>query len=414
MTRDFFNALYTLAIDMGFYMTIGLLLVGALNIFIKKQWIAKHLGGNGIWAVIKASIMGVPLPLCSCGVVPTGLYLKDKGASDASAMSFLISTPQTGADSIIATYGLIGPLFTFYRPIAAFVSGVVGGAAIKLFNRNNTDKTKDKLNTEPEKQKSIRNRAVNSLKYAFGEFTDDIAVHFIIGLAVASLISVIIPADFIAEIGLGSGILSMLLMIVIGAPMYICSTSSIPIAVMLMAKGLSPGAAFVFLFMGPFTNAASLILIFKKFGKKNTAVYFISAALSAVGFGLLLDYIIRTWDIGFTAIQTAGTEMAYTPLQIAVAGVFLALVIFYAGRRLVRFAAKIRAEKTTAKDKFITYTVEGMDCRNCATGLEAALRSEDGVDNAEITFESSQLRIWGNIGKEKIEKMVQAHGYTLL
>ena len=135
MVRSFFIAMYALAIDMGYYMIIGLLLVAFFNIIIKKEWIAKHLGGHSLWAIIKASILGVPLPLCSCGVVPTGLYLKDKGASNAATASFLISTPQTGVDSIVATYGLMGITFAWFRPIAAFVSGIFGGIMVRIFDR---------------------------------------------------------------------------------------------------------------------------------------------------------------------------------------------------------------------------------------------------------------------------------------
>ena len=413
MIIDFFNALFALAVDMGFYMVLGLVLVGVLNIFIKKQWIAKHLGGTGIWPIIKASIMGVPLPLCSCGVVPTGLYLKDKGASSPSAISFLISTPQTGADSIIATYGLMGPLFAWYRPLAAFVSGVVGGIAVKLFGAKQQPHSHSAQADDEHERASIKTRALKSFNYAFGEFTEDIAVHFIIGLVIAAVISVVIPADFIASIGLGSGIVSMLIMIAIGAPMYICSTSSIPIAVMLMAKGLSPGAAFVFLFMGPFTNAASLILVSKKFGRKTTVVYFLSAAVSAIGFGYLLDFIASATNAQFSFLSAGEGAMAAGPFQIAVAAAFGALVLFYALRKLIRYAAKASASRKVL-GSFEQYTVEGMDCPNCAAGLEAALRSEAGVENAEIAFESGQLKIWGTINKEKVEKMVEAHGYSLI
>ncbi len=413
MINDFLNAFFALAVDMGFYMTIGLILVGVLNIFIKKQWIAKHLGGTGIWPIIKASIMGVPLPLCSCGVVPTGLYLKEQGASGPSAISFLISTPQTGADSIIATYGLMGPLFAWYRPIAAFVSGVMGGIAVKLFGAKEQSRSKIGQTEDENERLPIRVRALKSFGYAFGEFTEDIAVHFIIGLAIAAIISVIIPADFIGSIGLGSGIVSMLLMIAIGAPMYICSTSSIPIAVMLMAKGLSPGAAFVFLFMGPFTNAASLILVSKKFGRKTTVVYFLSAAVSAIGFGYLLDFIASATKAQFSFLEPGEAAMAAGPLQIAVASVFGALILFYVIRKIIRYSAKVIALRK-ALGSFELYNVEGMDCPNCAAGLEAELRGEAEVDNAEVAFESGQLKIWGTINKEKVEKMVKAHGYSLI
>lgn len=411
MLQDFMQSLFKLAIDMGFYMMIGLLLVGVLNIFMKREWIAKHLGGAGVWQCVKASILGVPLPLCSCGVVPTGLYLREKGASKASAVSFLISTPQTGADSIIATYGLMGPLFAWYRPLAAFISGVIGGIAVKIFNKEEPASNKEEIIEE--EIKPLKQRTIDSIKYIFGEFIDDISVHFVIGLIVAALIAVLIPADFLMSIGLGSGIISMLLMIALGAPMYICSTSSIPIAVMLMAKGLSPGAAFVFLFMGPFTNAASLIMISKKFGKKTTITYFVSSALAAIGFGLLLDYIVDAFGISIAFLKSHQHEMIATPLQIVVGSIFLLFVLYYLVRRIVNYIKEKKAKKMTEGKAGRVYYVDGMTCGGCAAGLETAMRDQELVDNAEIVFEESKLTIWGSISDDDIKKVVESHGYKL-
>ncbi|MCK5129739.1 MAG: permease [Clostridiales bacterium] len=415
MIKEFLQSLYTLAIDMGYYMMIGLALVAILNIFMKKQWIAKHLGGSSIWACIKASIFGVPLPLCSCGVVPTGLYLIDKGASKASTVSFLISTPQTGVDSIIATYGLMGPLFAIYRPIAAFVSGVIGGIAVTVFGKKEkTEEIEDVPQVvEQETQKPIKQRTINSIKYAFGEFVEDISFHFVIGLVVAALISILMPTDFLISIGLGSGIASMLLMIAIGAPMYICSTSSIPIAIMLMAKGLSPGAAFVFLFMGPFTNAASLIMISKKFGKRTTAIYFLSAAVASIGFGLILDYIVNTYNISFAYLTQNLHEMSFSWWQIGIACIFLAIVLYYLIKKSIDFIRKMKARRIEIINPAQTFRVEGMDCGGCASGLESALRQESDVDNAEVNFEEKQLKVWGNIDSDEVKKIIKAQGYSI-
>ncbi len=235
----------------------------------------------------------------------------------------------------------------------------------------------------------------------------------LLGLIVASLIAVFISDDFFASIGLSSGIVSMLIMIAIGAPMYICSTSSIPIAIMLIDKGLSPGAAFVFLFMGPFTNAASLIMISKKFSKKTTIIYFVSAAISAIGFGLLLDYIVNTFDISLAYIKQHLHEMTATPFQIGVAVIFLTLIAFFLVRKLIDFIKKIKAQKLVAKEVAKTYSVEGMTCGNCAAGLEAALRRDDKVTNAEVNLEEKLVKIWGEIDATEVKKIVEAQGYSL-
>lgn len=375
MVSNFFRALYVLAIDMGYYMIIGLLLVAFFNVIVKKEWISNHLGGDGLWSIIKASILGVPLPLCSCGVIPTGLYLKDKGASNASTSSFLISTPQTGVDSIVATYGLMGITFAWFRPLAAFISGIFGGVMVKIFAKEGivADKSdhddgqsccgghddgkgccKDNGNEEScgcggheqeqasscssgscdiekvEEHAPLIDKIKSSLRYAFGDFIADIALHFTLGLIIAALITVFIPANFLVEIGLSQGILAMLVMIIIGGPMYICSTSSIPIALSLIAKGLSPGTAFVFLFMGPFTNVASISILTKKLGVKTTVIYLASAAVSAVGAGYLLDFLIKRFSLPyFGASDVMAMDMSAGLVKTTVGIIFLAILGYH-------------------------------------------------------------------------------------
>jgi uncharacterized membrane protein YraQ (UPF0718 family) len=300
---EYLKMTLNMAVDMGFYMMIGLLLVAVANLFLKKEFIADHLGSDNLWSIAKASLLGVPLPLCSCGVIPAGMYIKEKGGSNAATVSFLVSTPQTGVDSIAATYGMMGLTFAWFRPLAAFLSGILTGILVKIFGKKAdvpSSKKSDETCTDgccctehesdtTEINKSIMQRTVESLKFTFGEFLSDISLHFLIGVLIALLIMVLIPDDLIVQLGLQGGIAAMLAMIVIGLPMYICSTSSIPIALTLLVKGISPGAAFVFLFMGPFSNIASLVVLSKKLGKRTLVIYIAGAVISALAFGFLLD-----------------------------------------------------------------------------------------------------------------------------
>jgi uncharacterized protein len=432
--KAFFEALYILAIDMGFYMIIGLLLVTVFNVIIKKEWIAAHLGKGNLWSIIKASIFGVPLPLCSCGVVPTGMYLKDKGASDASTASFLISTPQTGVDSIVATYGLMGITFAWFRPIAAFVSGVFGGLMVKVFGKSKdldtkkehiyeedcTDGSCSKGHTHShehaeEKEASIGQKLKASFKYAFGDFVGDIAFHFILGLIVAALITVLIPANFLVEIGLSSGILAMLVMIVVGAPMYICSTSSIPIALSLIAKGLSPGTAFVFLFMGPFTNIATISILGKKIGTRTTIIYLVSAALSAIGFGYLLDFLIGSFSLPFISGVGANAHAEDISIYKVIIGLSFMLIIFYHIVRRISawFKAKGGAKEETAT-KSISLKVSGMNCDGCANSLKADFLNTKGVKGAKVSFDDSSVKVWGNFEEKDIVDVVLKKGYSII
>ncbi len=283
---------------------LGLIFVGLLNLYVSKEFIVHHIGSNSILSAVKASILGVPLPLCSCGVIPTAAHLSRNGASNGAVVSFLISTPQTGIDSIIATYGMMGPIFAIFRPFAAFISGITGGIIANFLN----DKTSfsfpkkdehptcqnDSCSGEDHKHKS---KVKIFYDYAFKEFLDDISIQMLIGIIIAALISFFIPEDFFIRHNIGVGFTGMLLMIAIGLPMYICATSSIPIALALMSKGISPGAAFVFLSVGPLTNAASITILLKLLKKKILIIYLLSGTISAVIFGMLLDFIFSYFQM---------------------------------------------------------------------------------------------------------------------
>ena len=342
---EYFKNLWSLFVDMSFYIVIGLIFTGLLHAFIKKEVILKHIGNNTTSSVVKASIFGIPLPLCSCGVVPTALYLGKNGASKGAVVSFLTSTPQTGIDSLIATYGMMGGLFAIYRAVTAFISGIFSGIVTNIFCKKDKvsfevakeekhcccNKAKEEVKEEKhcccnkakEKVKEEKIGIVEKLKiafkYTFGEFLDGIAVHFVIGLLIAALISTLLPASILSNFS--NPLITMIAMVLIGIPMYICSTASIPIAVSLMMKGISPGAAFVFLFAGPITNIASLTILFQTLGKKVTAVYLSCVAVCAISFGLILDFIIKITNYKgisniLTHTHTHGTPVYRTIIAI--------------------------------------------------------------------------------------------------
>ncbi len=244
--------------------------------------------------------------------------LYGKKASKGAVVSFLISTPQTGIDSILATYGLLGPIFTIFRPLVAFFSGILGGIlTILLTKRDNLEfniieKEKENACTSNScncnSQKS-ENKFIKFYNYAFKEFLDDIAIEILIGIFLAGLISFIIPDDFFIKYNISNGLPAMLLMIIIGLPMYICATASIPIALSLMLKGISPGAAFVFLAVGPVTNAAAISVLLKILGKKIILIYIFASSVLAIIFGYLLDYIFIKFNVNFNAFLEQNTTL---------------------------------------------------------------------------------------------------------
>ncbi|MHC4264453.1 MAG: SO_0444 family Cu/Zn efflux transporter [Planctomycetota bacterium] len=279
--------------EMSPFLLFGFFVAGVLSVLVSRQFVENHLGGRGLWPLVKASLFGVPLPLCSCGVIPVAMSLRKHGASKGSVISFLISTPQTGVDSIFVTFSLLGPLFTIFRPIAAFLSGIIGGSLTNTLTRLSG------LNSEPESQceeecctgEPKQHRLKRGLKYAFVTLPRDIGKAMLVGLLVAAFISVVVPDDFFAG-RLGHPVVAMLVMVLVGIPIYVCATASVPIAAALIIKGISPGTALVFLMTGPATNAASFITIWKGLGRTTAFAYLTSVIGCALVSGLLLDYIV--------------------------------------------------------------------------------------------------------------------------
>ena len=277
--------------EMSPYLLFGFFVAGILSVLVSQRLVEKHLGGRGIWPLLKASLFGIPLPLCSCGVIPVSMSLHKHGASKGSTISFLLSTPQTGVDSIFVTLSLLGPIFAIFRPFVALVTGLVGGGLVDVFSRS-----KEKTNSPPpecsdeccsgDKKTST---IVRGLKYGFVTLPRDIGKPMLVGLVIAAFISAVRPDDLFAEKLLGTGIFAMVVMMLLGIPVYVCATASVPVAAALILKGLTPGAALVFLITGPATNAAGLTTIWKVLGARSAIVYLLTVAVCALGAGLLLD-----------------------------------------------------------------------------------------------------------------------------
>jgi uncharacterized membrane protein YraQ (UPF0718 family) len=317
--------------EMSPYLLFGFFVAGLLSVLVSQKMVERHLGGQGFLPVLKATLFGIPLPLCSCGVIPVAMSLRKHGASKGSTVSFLLSTPQTGVDSILVTYSLLGPVFAIFRPLAALVTGLVGGVLVNLFGQDPEDgsltmadggqRTGDPAVSNP--QSEIHNpkleglspapngeehccchhsvtpgcKFLSGMKYGFVSLPCDIGKPLLVGLVIAALISTVVPNDFFAA-RLGHGLPAMLVMMLIGIPMYVCASASVPVAAALILKGLSPGAALVFLITGPGTNAAGLTTIWNTLGRRTAILYLLTVAACALAAGVVLDSIIHSIDIG--------------------------------------------------------------------------------------------------------------------
>lgn len=328
---ELLNNLLELSLEAAPWLLLGILVGGILKAWIPTDLMQRHLGGKGIMPVIKAALLGAPLPLCSCGVIPAALAIRKAGASKRATVSFLVSTPETGVDSVSISYALLGPFMAIVRPIAAIVSALVAGmlagpdepaaAPTKVVNKIDTipvtvtsccsgDSEDNEKSTccdtsDGPTDDGFMARTIEGLRYGFTQLLDDILLWLIIGLVFAALIKTFVPASFLAQ--WGGGLPAMLVMMVIGIPMYVCATASTPIAAGLMLAGISPGAALVFLMAGPATNIATLGIIGKALGKRAMAGYLAGVMGVALAAGLGTDFLVQHWRIDIQA-QLAGGQ----------------------------------------------------------------------------------------------------------
>ena len=280
-----FVSAWSVTARMAPYLLFGFAVAGVLHVLLPSAWVARFLGGRGFAPSVKAALFGVPLPLCSCSVIPVAASLRRQGAGRGATAAFLMSTPQTGVDSILVTYGLLGPVFAVVRPVVAFVSGALCGIAVDRLSSGG-ELPSPIPTTAPARVASGWRRAV---KHGFGTLPSDIGRELVLGLAVAGLIGALVPANFLAD-KIPPGLPGMALMMLVGIPMYVCSTASVPIALGLVQAGVSPGAALVFLITGPATNAATLGTLGRLLGPRAGGIYLACLVATALAAGVITDF----------------------------------------------------------------------------------------------------------------------------
>ena len=332
------------------YMLFGFLVAGLMKGFIPDSLMARHLGGNSPLAVLKAAIIGVPIPLCSCGVIPAAVGLRRQGASRGAATAFMISTPETGVDSIAVTYALIDPIMTVVRPVAATITALTAGLLVNAFpDRDQPEPVDDAACTEHDHggcgcsggccvqpADTFFSKLSTGLRFAFGEMIQDVGSWFLVGVVVAGLIGALVPQDFVGA-HMGNRFGSYLIMLVVALPLYVCATSSTPIAASLLIKGLSPGAALVFLLAGPATNGATLTVLFKSLGKRAAAMYLLAIVVCSLALAWAVDVLYARLGLDIHAVVLAGDDLLPEWVGVIAAVVLVVLVLKgYAGRLLRR------------------------------------------------------------------------------
>ena len=349
----FGNAIVDIALDAGVFMLFGFAIAGVLHAFVSATRIQKYLGTGRFGSVLRASLIGLPLPLCSCGVLPAAMALRKNGASKGATISFLISTPETGVDSIAISFALLDPVMAIFRPIAAFITALFTGTAcdfVKEKNGNNDIAFHENACCSvyyPESRLKIVNRLHHGMRFAFIDMFDDLGKWLVIGILIAAAIEALVPAPGLFGQYVSNNFLQMLVMLVVAIPLYVCSTTATPLAASLIFAGISPGAALVLLLAGPATNAAGITVVARHLGLKTTAVYLAGIAVVSIGMGLLLNGVYAgLYGPHFQASAVIGKTAEMLPEWLRIAGAVLltAGLLWSLGKQAARLA---RGEKIT-------------------------------------------------------------------
>lgn len=309
------------------YLLLGLLLAGIIRMLIPDTWITKFLGEKS--SVVTAAVIGTPIPLCSCSIIPTAIGIRRAGASKASTASFMVATPETGVDSIGVTLALMGPVMAIARPISAILSAITAGTLVRLWDTETPpiqeDAVKSCCGGKKKQDLTLAEKMKNAVLYGYGKLLSDFMGWLLVGIGFAALIQTFVPPTLLSEYG--NGILAMLIAVLISIPMYICATASTPVAAGLMLSGISPGAALVFMLTGPATNIATLMVVKNELGMRSLMGYLTGVIVTALVMGLSLDWFIEYFQLTIEVSQGGHGDM--TSLLYSSSAIILACLIFW-------------------------------------------------------------------------------------
>ena len=397
--------------EMSFYLLLGFLFAGILHVLVPQQLFSKYLSKNNWVSVLYATLFGIPLPLCSCGVIPTAMALYKEGASKGSVISFLIATPQTGVDSIIATYSLLGLPFAIIRPIAAFFTSIFAGLVTNVFTSNEKHFKVTVQKNQEEQKLSFSQKIKKVFQYGYVEMMEDIGKMLLFGLILAGLIAYFVPDNFFT-IFKGNTILTMLLILVVAIPMYVCATGSIPIAIALMMKGMSPGTALVLLMAGPAANIASMMVIGKVLGKKTFIIYLTTLIIGAITCGLIMDnFLPPSWfDVSNFGMAAHHHNGGFYYFKIVCSFILFALLANSILFKRNREEAEIM-ENNVGKN-VIAFKIEGMSCNHCKANVTKVISNLKSVREVTVNLSEGVAYVDGTPTDEEVKSAVEAIGFT--
>ena len=473
--EKFFWQFVTLFSEMAPFLLLGFLLAGILHVWVPNHLYVPKISKPNFKSVLWSALFGVPLPICSCGVIPTSIALRREGASKGASVSFLISTPATGVDSILATYSLLGGPFAVLRPVAAFVTAMLGGVFTNLLTKGESDtgvkvvehdhhdgdceceqhehdgccqcghcECELSVDSEPVKRSFVEKLRATA-EYGFVNMIGDVSKWLVIGLLLGALIAAFVPDDFFLFLH-EYPLLCMVVVLVLAMPMYTCATGSIPLALALVEKGITPGAALVLLMAGPATSIASMLVVGKAFGKRTLVAYLVSIAFGAMFFGFIVDTFLMDTFLSSMLPHASAECHGHGAVGVFdyVCAVVLALFMIYA-----KFAHKgcgchggccececehdhecgehhhhegechchdhEHSHEHDHEACVAVYRVEGMTCSHCKACVEKAARLLDGVVSAEADVASKELRVkWhdeDDVDESALKKAIEDAGF---
>ncbi len=388
----FWGEFLRLSAEMAPYLLLGFGVAGLLHVFIPEHWVYRQLGRRSLWSVVKGAFLGAPLPLCSCGVLPVAATLKKSGASPPAVLSFLISTPVTGVDSILATYALLGGFLAVVRPVASVAIALLAGALMLLVTRGDTVPAAPLSMPVGGKRVSLGGRLRKAVDYAFNELLAGIAGSVLLGMVIGAAISLFVPANLVARFT-GMTWVTYVGMVLIGTPLYVCATGSIPIAAALLAKGLSPGAALAFLLAGPATNAVAIAVARDLVGKRGLAVYLGTIIFGTIAVGWGTD-LLAGW-LGYAGSGAGAQHHHHVAQPSSLVWFSGYLLLALLGYHLVapRGRKVLAAWRRRSGNPEVALAVPGMTCKNCARKVSGALLELDGVAHVDVDVETKQVHI---------------------
>ncbi len=399
------NNIWTTTLSLSLWLLIGLLIAGILHLLIPDSYVEHHLGAKrGLITVLKAVIFGVPMPLCSCGVIPAALGIKKQGAGDGASIGFLISTPQTGIDSIMVSASMLGLPFAIFKLCSAFILGLLGGSWAYFTTPPQATAT------APSTETAAKPKPQNIISAIFAFAIDDLLKMIwrwlVAGIVISALISTYLPHNFFTTYLPDNIFVSLGIVLLISLPMYVCATASVPIAAALVSAGMPPGAALVFLMAGPASNIATIGAIYRAFGIKKLLIYLTTIIVGSMFGGLIFNSVIPP-----TAAAPVTLHGDHGPLAVTAAIIFSMLILRFIAGDLLNYWRKY-AKKNMQSSEEQLLTVTGMTCEGCAAHLKNALLKLPSITAVEISLADKQVKIAGNaLNAAAIEQVISQAGY---